>query len=456
MTVISICGLIGGRYDKEISNYVLNPSKADYFSTIESATLCTGEYINMLPLLVESYPTATILALATKDAKTVQTKVLEYMNISSNTVKFVDIVEHTENEYNAYFAMVNELLDENQEIIIDLSHGFRHLPILTIIALIIQNIQFPEKIKHILFAQEIEQYKRYQIIDLLDYLELANFTTMLSMFNQNYTISNHLRFKNKLYAQIADQLKIFSDNFLANSLKTLIDGDAIRNILSNLEKLKNSNEMHHLKDFIDEITQHLKEIHALKDYDDYRELYELSSMMAQRGYLLNAITLLFEAIGFYCAEALRTVSPEIQQHIDYFKQELMDKKKPKSRFSSYTLANQSRNFVKHSAFDDGKFQGDYLFNPETINWSENQLKKPNKPKSKIDKIHTAIENYLSTKHNLQKFALFIQEMERLRNNLAHGNSSDSLDNVKDQYLKNRQLFELLILKQKCLHRSIQI
>jgi CRISPR-associated DxTHG motif protein len=451
MTIITICGLIGGRYDKEAKTYVLNPNKAHYETNIESISLQSGDFINMLPLLVQSYPNDTIIALATKDAKAVQKNVLSHTNTPDNVVTFIDIVEQKQNEYNAYFAMVNDILDEHDEIIVDLSHGFRHLPILTIIALILQNIQSPQKIKHILFAQEIEQQKRYAIIDLLDYLELANFTTMLSMFNQNYTISNHLQFKNRLYAQIADQLKIFSDNFLANSLKTLIDGDTIQNILNNLQKLQNEHEMYHFKGFIDEITQHLKEINALKDYEEHRELYELSSMMAQRGYLLNAITLLFEAVGFYCADAMRTISPDIQKHIDYFKNDLIDKKKPKSRFSTYTLTNQSRNFVKQCANKE-EFKGDYLYNPQTIHWSESQLKNQNKPKEQIRKIHAAIEAYLVTKPELHKFANFIQEMERLRNNLAHGNSSDSLDDVKQRYAKNRKIFELLILEKKCLHR----
>lgn len=451
MTIITICGLIGGRYDKEAKTYVLNPNKAHYETNIELTSLQSGDFINMLPLLVKSYPKDTIIALATKDAKMVQTQVLAYTNTPDDVVTFIDIAEQKKNEYNAYFAMVNEILEEHDEIIIDLSHGFRHLPILTIIALILQNIQSPQKIKHILFAQEIEQQKRYAIIDLLDYLELANFTTMLSMFNQNYTISNHLQFKNRLYAQIADQLKIFSDNFLANSLKTLIDGDTIQNILSNLQKLQNEHEMYHFKGFIDEITQHLKEINSLKEYEEHRELYELSHMMAQRGYLLNAITLLFEAVGFYCADAMRTISPEIQKHIDYFKNGLIDKKKPKSRFSTYTLTNQSRNFVKQCANNE-LFKGDYLYNPQTIHWSESQLKNSKKPREQIEKIHSTIKAYLTIKPELYKFANFIQEMERLRNNLAHGNSSDSLDDVKQLYAKNRKIFELLMLQKKCLHR----
>jgi CRISPR-associated DxTHG motif protein len=453
MTIVTICGLIGGQYNRETQNYDLRPDKAFYHTAMESNSLKSGNFINMLPLLVESYPNATIIALATKDAREVQTKVLEHTGISHDIVTFIPIAEEIDNEYNAYFATVNDILDNHDEIIIDLSHGFRHLPILTLIALILQNIQNPEKIKHIYFAQEIEQFKRYEIIDLLDYLELANFTTMLSTFKQNYTISNHLQFKNRLYSQIAEQLKIFSDNFLANSLKTLIDGDTIQQILVNLDQLQNSHEMYHFKTYIDQIASHLKEIQSLKDYEEYRELYELSKMMASRGYLLNAITLLFEAVGFYCAEALRTTSLQVQKHIDYFKHELIDKKEPKSRFSSYTLANQSRNIVKHTAYEDGKFKGDYLYNPETIHWSDKQLKKPNKPKARIEKIHTDIENYLMSNHDLQKFTNFIQEMERLRNNLAHGNSSDSLTDVKEQYAKNRELFELLILQKKCLHRK---
>ncbi|MCI0501630.1 MAG: TM1812 family CRISPR-associated protein, partial [Epsilonproteobacteria bacterium] len=378
------------------------------------------KYINMLPLLIHSYSgDYDIIALATKDAKSAQSLVLEHYE-AEDMVCFCDISEQKENEYSEYFKMVNTLLEGYEEVVIDLSHGFRHLPLLTLIALIMQNINHQNKIKHILFAQEIQREEEYKIIDLIEYLDLANLSFMLSTFNDNYTVSNNIKFKNELYTKISEELSQFSHHFLSNSLKPLMEGSLIMNIIEQLDKLKQEESISNFGDYIDEIINHLEEIKKLNEKQyEFEKLYELSQIMSKRGYLLNAITLLFEAIGFYCAASLKKISPTLETHIEYFEDNLIDKKAPKIRFSTYALVNQSRNFVKQTV----DFAGDYLYNPEIISWANSRIKNASsKPKVKIDAIHREIISHLAS-IKINDFTKFIREMEVLRNNLAHGNTS---------------------------------
>jgi CRISPR-associated DxTHG motif protein len=445
--VITICGLIGGAFDKEQQKYLLKPQKADYKNG-SLATIKTGEYINMLPLLIESYPEYDVIALATKDAKSVQELVTqdEYQKKFS----FQDIEENKETEYSDYFKMVNKVLENYDKIVIDLSHGFRHLPLLALIALITQNLKYPDKIEHILFAQELEREKKYKIIDLIEYLDLANLSYMLSMFNQNYTISNQMTFSKDEYTELSKELKTFSEHFLANSLKPLIEGTVSKNIIKKLTTLKEDEKVNNFSDDIDKIIGHIKSIQQLKDEkNEWMKLYTLSKIMCDGGYMLNAITLLFEAIGFYCANSLSMISETTKKHITFFKTDIIDKKEPKSKYSTYALVNQSRNFVKLVS----EFSGEYLYNPQTINWSEEDLKKKKpKPKDQLKAIQCEIETYLGSL-DIGDFQNFIREMETLRNNLAHGNSGESLTNAKEVYDKNLKNFKKFCINDNVLQKK---
>ncbi len=94
-----------------------------------------------------------------------------------------------------------------------------------IVNLIIASIKDVDKIEHIFFAKEVISAKEYEIIDLLDYIGLAKLSFVLENFNTNYTIGNKLSFRNEKYQDLVDNLRIISGHILANSIKTLIEGD---------------------------------------------------------------------------------------------------------------------------------------------------------------------------------------------------------------------------------------
>ncbi len=409
-----------------------------------SFTLKKEKYTNMLPLLIDNFD-QKIIPLYTKDAKRTQQEVLEdefdnrYEDIFS---KEYLIEEVDEKGYSKTFRLINHAIKEEEENIIDLSHGFRHLPILATISLIVNNIENTQRIKHIFFAKEIKKNEKYKIIDLKNYLELANISYMLSTFNQNYTVSGNMEFSNPLYQKLANELKNFSEHFLSNSLKAIIDGDMIDNILENLKKLQKEEDIQNLNNFIKYIRLHLIRIKGLREKEhEYLKLYELSKIMDKRGYQLNAITLLFEAIGYYCYEKIYQNVPAIKEHIETFKVFIEEKKHPANVYSHYTLTNQSRNIVK---LERG-FSGDFLFNPQTINWDKRELKStPNHKKTNF--IKNEIFNYLNTlpKTELKKFKNYIRDMEALRNNLAHGNSSKPVNNIEKLFEKYTKTFEEFI------------
>lgn len=427
--VITILGLAGGKVEKldngelKLTNF---KDKQKYF--FEDSQSGAQEYTNTLPLLIDKYkePDYKIIPIFTKEAKLLQEKLLVENEDKKDLAIFDDnYLIKDDNNFEDILKIINSALSikEYDKFIIDLTHGFRHLPILATISLIMQNIKNNDKIEHIWFAQEKikpepakgEKAKvqgEYKIIDLIEYLDLANLSFMLSTFNDNYTVSNNIKFKNELYTKISEELSQFSHHFLSNSLKPLIEGDLVINIIEQLNELKKEESINNFGDYIDEISNHLQEIQKLKNKAyEFEKLYELSQIMSKRGYLLNAITMLFEAIGFYCLERFEDNLDAVKKRKKVYENFINQKHKPHHIYSWYTMVNQSRTIVKvTSRFN---ISDDSLF-------IDSQMK-------------NAINEYVKSIEDIENFKKYIEDMEALRNNLAHGNTSDSLEDVKNTY-----------------------
>jgi CRISPR-associated DxTHG motif protein len=361
--------------------------------------LSKERYINTLPLLIDAFDNRKIIPISTQKAKDVQVKTLNFLKIENSYLKNTVIID--ESNYEEIFQKISKLLQDNEyeSFIIDLTHGFRHLPILMIVNLIIASIKDIDKIEHIFFAKEITPFKEYEIIDLLDYIDLAKLSFVLENFNTNYTVGNKLLFKNEKYQDLVDSLRIISGHILANSIKTLIEGDKSL-VQITIEKLKKLQvEDKNIATFsvsIKNIVKHLEKIQSLKNKKEYIKLFKFAQMMKEREYLLNSITLLNESIGMFCAEKIKKINSEISKKVENF---LIGEEG-----SSYKLSHQSKNIIK---LENG-FTGSYL--TELL------------PKKEIIESLIEQQNY--------QLKEIIPKIENLRNNLAHGNSSEKIKNVK--------------------------
>ncbi len=383
-----------------------------------------SKYSNMFPLLIDNFSNKKIIPVYTKEAKKTHLLVLKDEFQKSYEELFDDeyFISDTK-DFSSIMRLLNKVINQDSDYILDLTHSFRHLPILATISLISNQNLDSNKVKHIFFAKEKIPSTRdtvgeYEIIDLKNYIELADISYMLSAFNQNYTISGNMQFTNPRYQKLADELKNFSEHFLSNSLKIIIDGDMIDNIFKAFDSLKKEEDILNLNSFIVKIKLHLRKIQSLKVMEkEHEKFYALSKIMDERGYQLNAITLLFEALGCYCLDSIYQNLDKAKKDIDIFKNFIDEKKRPKHIYSNYTLTDKSRNIVKHKE----KFKSDSLYKNEIIK--------------------NEITNYLNSisKEELKKFTSYLFDIEELRNNLTHGNSSDEVKNIEklfEGYVKN--------------------
>ena len=366
-----------------------------------SEKLTKERYINTLPLLIDVFQNRDIIPIATKKAKEVQGKTLEFLKIENSVLDNTILID--ESNYEEIFQKISELLstEKHESFVIDLTHGFRHLPILMIVNLIIASIKDVDKIEHIFFAKEITPFKEYEVIDLLDYIGLAKLSFVLENFNTNYTVGNKLTFKNEKYQDLVDNLRIISSHILGNSIKTLIEGDKslIQSTIEKLEQLqKEDKNIATFSASIENIVKHLERIQSLKNEQDYIKLFKFSQIMHKREYLLNSITLLNESVGLYCAEKIKEISTEVSEKIDNF---LVTEE-----FATYKLSHQSKKLLKLENGFNNNYLSELLPKREIIDALKEQ--------------------------NNDTLKEIIPKIENLRNNLAHGNSSEKIENVKGE------------------------
>ncbi len=400
-------------------------------------------YVNTLPLLMDIFKNDTIIPIATLKSLKIQKDVMRYLQKDEKIFDNAVIID--ERRYDLIFREIAKILDDKRydKLIIDLTHGFRHLPILAIVNIIIQSIKDLDRIEHIFFAKEIEPYKEYKIIDLIEYIDLANMAYVLANFKHNYTVANSIVFNKENYQELVDSLRVLSTYILSNSLKQLFGKD---NLLDKtIARLRELNQNEQIKTFqhsIDNIIEHLKEIKSISNLEKDKQLFEMAKLMKDRDYLLNSITLLNESIGFFCVKFLSSLDEKIAKHIEEY---------PKK--DEYELSHQSKGIIKSKS----NFNGVYLYIPSKQKLTSGQKKSLQKKKKKLkekipEKIIEEIENcgfrlelkkdennpYSIKKLIIEKLTQIdmtsledlIVETEKIRNNLAHGNSSGKIEKIK--------------------------
>ena len=195
-------------------------------------------YTNMLPLLIDNFGAQEVIPIFTEEARDTQIKVLEKEFKTSHIEIFNDknFISDDKDSYEI-LRIINDTTNEDNEYIIDLTHGFRHIPILATISLTSQSLSDTNKIKHIFFAKEIINQKEYKIIDLKEYLELANMSYMLETFDKNYTVSFVAAFENEDFENLRGELTKFSNDILSNSIKALENRfDLVLQYIENIKK----------------------------------------------------------------------------------------------------------------------------------------------------------------------------------------------------------------------------
>ena len=403
--VITILGIQGQK------DNIKTEGCAKYYFTDDSADK-SQEFFNTLPLLADKFGAENIVPIYTAEAREFNEAVMaHYADFQINFNDDYKIVD--EKNFEALFEIFERAIDDLVKsgvgkIIFDVTHGFRHLPLLALVDLLIQNFSNVSQIDQILFAKEIEKFKLYEIIDLRQYLDIANIAFVIAAFSQNYTLAQHI--KTKKFESLVNALNAFSHNVLS----------------LNIAKLKSSHgELIKELDRIDDIAlvsraKNLKErLSKICDWNDsaYVFRYKLAKDMFEKGYLLQSLVLLFESVNSYIVSVFEKNIPDVYKKI------LEECSKMGVR-KNYLISNFFIQSLKTRAHEtDSDFVGRTMKNLKYLELS----------KSDIKDIRLVINTKFGSSNELAKYH---KQLDDLRNDFAHGNiSEEEFSHIKQEIKK---------------------
>jgi len=421
--VITILGVISCRDNKDMrAKYSISDDLKNILKLKDT------NYTNMLPIVIESfYPNYDIVPVYTKDSKKTQIEVLK--NCEDDHIENIDkitkeiftkgIYIEDENQFRTILRQIDEKIREYDEVIIDVSHGFRHLPILMTIDLIITSLKEKKKIKQILFAEEIVQYKEYKIVDLQNYLELSNIAFLINTFKDNYTISKHIQLKDRNFAKLAKTMRQFSDNLMGLSIEHLLD-QIVPTLIIEIDNIKDELFNDELRD----IKKHIQSIYVRKEHR-YVTFYDIASDVKNKGYLVLAISLMFEGIGFYIKSAFCALDDNLKDYFDKFEEKIQNQE-----LTYYDMTNLTR-----AIFTISKNR---LKEVENYNFKEDNK----------NQFYNFRNQFCIGKGD--KFIKLLKNVRDLRNNLLHANSGETVENVSEKVNNLLLEYKRLIIDDKYL------
>lgn len=366
-----------------------NHTKAKYY--FEWKKEVQKEYFNTFPLLIENFSKSyEIVPIFTKDAKSANIKVLKKENLEFNTFNDNCLIED-DKDFKNIFKIINETLSSYEEVIVDVSHGFRHLPILMIVDLIIQNFQDTQKIQKILFAKEIEAFKEYEIIDLKEYLELANISFVLTTFEKNYTVASHI--KSIKYSKLLKELNDFSNDLMALNITNLLKTS--KDLVEELNKIDDIS----IKTQAQTLKLAIQNLTDFKNKKRYMVYYQLSKNLFEKEYMLLSLALLYESIRMYIKSYIKKQYTDLVEDIE--QQLSPDPSNP----DLYKIGD----FFKNLSWRNY---------PQFLNQNKSKLFIKESDYIKLSKAYP--------RHLEQLY----KEIDRKRNNLAHANSNGKFEDIK--------------------------
>ena len=393
--ILAILGLVR----KDNGNF----TKATYSkdSTLDLPLLKNGDFHNSAHCLIESFgESATYTFIGTDKSIKYQNEFFDTLPHCKTIFDKNELIKVPDNDIEYIFSQVIKSIKNTQSknIILDITHGFRHQPIIASFASTLAQMNTKKSIT-LLFAKEIEPYKKYQYISLERYSQISLIALCLKTFVQTLSVPEMPSLAgNNLIKALND----FSKSLFANAFNDIFKN--LDKALFELQKAKNNDEFKGTKSILDEVLDILNKFLDIKNAKkDYAKHHKIAKIMHQTGFYLIAATYIYEAIGLYIVD-------------DFDKQGFINK----AICNEYDLTNAVRYFVLTG-------------------------NKPNQTKDKKDALKNFDELTIYRDNNQEKFESWqklLAQIKRFRNDLAHIAKDTKYDTKNIGGTLNRALQDL--------------
>jgi len=280
--IISILGTAGRDYETK------EPKTSYYDCDILEKS--NGNFYNATDMLIKNYEDEDFYFIGTEYAIKFQKELLDF---TINT-KFITVQDDSLDDI---FEEVYKLLSEDDDIILDITHGFRHQPISAIFSATLHTFLHDTSLKIIYAKVDELDNQKYQYIYLNQYIQISQLSLMLTGFihTLNFVHSIKVDGLNTLV------FENFSKALLSNNFTEL--ESSYLELLVTLREAKSNKQFAHLKELFEQIEKTLEGFEGFNKEEIYGKYIILANLMSDKNYYLLSITYLFEAIRLYASHS---------------------------------------------------------------------------------------------------------------------------------------------------------
>ena len=373
-------------------------------SDLKISELFNGEFINSTHCLMESFgESATYTFLGTSESIKHHKDI--FVNLSQCKAIFDKYPPIESSDIEDIFHQILESIKSAHEnnIILDITHGFRHQPIIASFASTLGQINTKKSIT-LLFAKEIERQEKYQYISLEKYSQISLIALSLQTFVQTLSVPN-MGLKEPFIIALSE----FSKSLHANAFNEIFAN--LDKAKSALQNAKNSDSFKGLDNILSEVEFILSIFDDIKTTkENYNKYYKFARLMHTKRYYLISATYIYESIALYIIEHL-------------YNNNLITI----DNFTEYDLSNAVRYFVLTGKKPNDTKNGGNIFGDD------------------VDNFKKATKHKKNHQIEFDTWKQLIYDIKNLRNDLAHI-SKDTRHNIdiRENINKNLQALERII------------
>ncbi len=262
--------------------------------------------------------------------------------------------------------------------------------------------------------------------------ELECFTLNLKLFCSKFVILS-TDSKNKNIAIILEKLKEISESLISNSFYSFVkETSAVKKVIKDLDKFGISNSK--LNKYIEETLEILNSIDKASKLNIFEQSSFYATLLLEKGYTLNAITLINEASGIYIVDSVKKMSDKICKYTS-----LIGEKEP------IKLNTQAKDFFINLFFDINTDSKQMTFFPHHKIVKDIDIEITNKflnlQRTWINKGNDGL---------FKRYAYIITMVRKIRNKLAHVNMDIDFKSLESQIKTLNEDFQYLTIKKNIL------
>jgi len=295
--IISILGTAGRDFKTK--------ERVSFFYDCSCLEKESGDFCNSLDMLLSHYSNEEGYFIGTQVAIDFQKQLLQF---DEKRHHFIPVEDDSLDDI---FEKILELLKEEQgETILDITHGFRHQPIMAIFASTLSQFLERKDLK-IIYAKEKERFKSYQYIYLNEYIEITQISLLLTGFIRtlNFIPVKNMRFLNN------EIFENFSKSLLSNDINGVEKNYKL--LQEELTSLRTNEELKHISNLVEKVENELRPLAMFEPLSSFQKYIFLSKMMVEKNYLVVSLAYIFESLREYCSYRFEDVCVDIEFKDDY-------------------------------------------------------------------------------------------------------------------------------------------